>query len=93
MQNKPKRKVAAAHDYTMKRTLKASRGTEIDSRVCADKIGGNQFELVLIAANRAREMVYQHKDKAKFIKGPVEALIEIQEGKIGHDYLYKFAKK
>ena len=93
MQNKPRKKVPAAYDYTLKKTLKASRGTEIDSRVCADKVGGNQFELVIIAANRAREMVYQNKDKAKFIKGPVEALIEIQEGKIGHEYLYKFAKR
>ena len=93
MKNKPRRKTPAEYDYTMKKTLKASRGTEIDTRVCADKVGGNQFELVIIAANRAREMMYQNKDKSKFIKGTVEALIEIQEGKVGHEYLYKFAKK
>lgn len=93
MQNKPRRKTPAAYDYTMKKTLKASRGTEIDTRVCADRVGGSQFELVIIAANRAREMMYQNKDKSKFIKGTVEALIEIQDGLVGHDYLYKFAKR
>ena len=89
MQNKPKRKVAAAYDYTLKKTLKASRGTEIDTRVCADKVGGNQFELVIIAAQRARELAKQNKNSPAYVKGAVEALLEIQEGKIGRDYVYK----
>lgn len=92
MQNKPKRKVAAAYDYTMKKTLKASRGTEIDTRVCADNVGGSQFELVIIAAARARELAKQHRKSEVYVKGAVEALLEIQEGKIGRDYVYKDLK-
>ena len=92
MQNRPKRKVAAAYDYTMKKTLKASRGTEIDSRVCADRVGGNQFELVIIAAQRARELAKKNKNSPTYVKGAVEALLEIQEGLIGRDYVYKDLK-
>ena len=92
MQHKIKRKVAASYDYTLKKTLKASRGTEIDSRVCADKVGGNQFELVIIAAQRARELAKQHRKSDTYVKGAVEALLEIQEGKIGRDYVYKDKK-
>ena len=92
MQNKPKRKVAAAYDYTLKKTLKASRGTEIDTHVCAQNVGGNQFELVIIAAQRARELAKQNKNKPTYVKGAVEALLEIQEGMIGRDYVYKTPK-
>ena len=91
MQNKPKRK-PAAYDYTMKKTLKASRGTEIDTRVCADKVGGSQFELVIIAAARARELAKKHRKSEVYVKGAVEALLEIQEGLVGRDYVYKDSK-
>ena len=77
----------------MKKRLPASRGTEIDTRVCADKVGGSQFNLVLIAAERAREMVRQNKNKAEFVKGTVDALLEIQEGKIGAEYLDKVGRR
>lgn len=91
MQNRPKRKLSA-YDYTMKKTLKASRGTEIDTRVCADKVGGSQFELVIIAAQRARDLAKQNRNSPTYVKGAVEALLEIQEGLIGRDYVYKDKK-
>ena len=77
----------------MKKRIPASRGTEIDMRKCADNVGGSQFNLVLIAAERARELVKQNKNKEDFVKGTVDALLEIQEGKIGAEYLDKVGRK
>ena len=78
-----------ASDYVMRKALTASRGTEVDTRVCAEKVGGSQFELVIIAAQRARDLAKQNRKSETYVKGAVEALLEIQEGKIGRDYIYK----
>lgn len=77
----------------MKKRIPASRGTEIDTRVCADKVGGSQFNLVLIAAERARDLIRQNKNKEVFVKGTVEALLEIQAGSVGTEYLDKVGRK
>lgn len=58
------------------------------------KYGGNKYEMVLAAANRAREI---KRGKAPLVKtqyGPVvTALMEIEQGKIGPDYIKEgFAK-
>ena len=82
-----KRKTPA--DYVMKKALKASRGTEVDTHVCAQQVGGSQFELVIIAAQRARDLARQHRKSDTYVKGVVEALLEIQAGEIGRDYVYK----
>jgi DNA-directed RNA polymerase omega subunit len=68
-----------------------SRGPAIDTHLCVDNVGGNRFNLVLIAAQRAREIVRAHKHSGKTdgVYAPVSALIEIQEGKIGYNYLMK----
>lgn len=68
---------------------KLSRGTSIDTELCVDNIGGNRFNLVLIAATRARELARQHRhaENKGHLNAPVTALLEIQEGKIGADYL------
>ena len=68
---------------------KLSRGTSIDTEKCVSMIGGNRFDLVLIAATRARELARQHRhaETRTQLNSPVTALLEIQEGKIGREYL------
>ena len=54
-------------------------------------VGGNRFDLVLVAATRARELARQHRhaENRTQLNAPVTALLEIQEGKIGREYLKK----
>ena len=67
-----------------------SRGTKIDINKCVEKIG-NRFDLILIATARAREIkrLNKHSNKFEHTHAPVTALLEIQEGKIGNEYLKK----
>lgn len=69
---------------------KTSRGPRLDTNVCAELIG-NKFNLVLIAAVRARELAKAHKnaERTEQLNAPVTALLEVQEGKIGKEYLKK----
>ena len=69
--------------------LTDSRGPEIDTQRCVEQAGGNRFDLVLIATVRARELSRRHKAAGLTtqVNAPVSALLEIQEGKIGPDYL------
>lgn len=71
------------------RKLALSRGSEIDTQLCVKNSGTNIFGLVLIATVRAREIREQHKEseKREHIFPIIPALQEIQEGKIGKDYL------
>jgi DNA-directed RNA polymerase subunit omega len=56
---------------------------------CADNIG-NRFDLVLVAARRAREIQRGHQTKLTTkSKNVVAALEEIQAGLVGREYLYK----
>ena len=69
-----------------------SRGPDIDTDKCVDQVGGNRFNLVLIAANRARELrSRQRESKPEVHSLPcVSALLEIQEGKLDNKrYLMK----
>jgi DNA-directed RNA polymerase subunit K/omega len=66
--------------YVMKRRVD-SRGPLVDTELCTKMVGDARFDLVLIASERLREMRRQHKDSGKYIT-PVEALLEIQEGKV-----------
>ena len=69
-----------------------SRGPSIDNQKCVENIG-NKFDLVLVAAARAREIKRQHRENphATFdqIHTNVTALLEVQEGKVGREYLMK----
>jgi DNA-directed RNA polymerase omega subunit len=71
--------------------LDASRGTQIDTEKCVANIGANRFDLVLIAAARAREIKRRNmsSDRREHIFPTVSALLEIQNGEIGRDYLRK----
>ena len=72
-----------------KMKLTDSRGPEIDTQKCVEQAGGNRFDLVLIATVRARELSRRHKAAGHTtqVNAPVSALLEIQEGKIGREYL------
>lgn len=50
--------------------------------------GGSQYEMVLIAAMRAREIAYQDPAREN-LNASIEALLELQEGHVGRHYLNK----
>lgn len=57
-----------------------SRGPEIDIQKCTRIVGGNKFELVLIAAQRARELRRQNPNERH--NYTVEALMDLQDNKL-----------
>ena len=71
-------------------------GQEIDMDLALANIGGNQFEMILIAATRAREIEATRRiainadTKLKYRNRTVSAALqEVEEGKVGRDYLAK----
>jgi DNA-directed RNA polymerase omega subunit len=66
-----------------------SRGPSLNIDRCVENVGGNRFNLVLIATVRAREIRRQHStsDKREHVHSTVTALLDVQEGKIGREYL------
>ena len=66
-----------------------SRSGDIDTERCVEQAGGGRYDLVLIAAQRLRELKRQHREDGKYIT-PIDALKEIQEGHVSLiDYLAK----
>ena len=68
-----------------------SRGPEIDTEKCVENVGGNRFDLVLIASARARELSRRHKaaELETQMNAPVGALLDVQSGVVGREYLKK----
>jgi DNA-directed RNA polymerase omega subunit len=68
--------------------IKLSRGPSVDTDLCVE-MAGNRFDLVIMAAARVRELSRQHKhsEGREHLYPIVTALKEIQEGKIGREYL------
>jgi len=68
----------------LRKPLDLSRGPSIDTDECVKHAGGNRFDLVLVASERAREIRRQNKesDKREHIHSIVTALQEIQAGTI-----------
>ena len=66
----------------------ASRGTTLNNDLCVENVG-NRFDLVIVAAIRAKELARQHRhsEQTTQLNAPVTALLEIQEGKIDREYL------
>ena len=61
----------------------------LDTEKCVSNIG-NRFELVLVAAARARELRRGHRPLVNTPNGNVvTALQEIEAGLVGRDYLRK----
>lgn len=73
----------------MSKPIGLSRGTSIDTQKCVENVGGNRFNLVLIAAARAREIKRQHResDKREHVYSNITALEDIESGKVGIEYL------
>lgn len=72
-------------------TKVVTRGTQLDMEKIVKNVGGNRFELILAAANRAREIRYKNLESDQFqhVHPIVTALIDIQEGNVGREYLFK----
>ena len=71
-------------------------GTEIDIDRALVNAGGNRFELILIAATRAREIestrriAQNNNSSLKYRNRTISAALqEVEEGKIGREYLNK----
>ena len=71
-------------------------GTELDVDKALANVGGNRFEMILIAATRAREIestrrIAQHtNNQTKYRNRSISAALqEVEEGKVGREYLYK----
>jgi DNA-directed RNA polymerase subunit omega len=65
----------------------------ITSQAAVEAVG-NRYDLVLIASLRARELKRGHAPLVSKVTGPnVTAIREIEQGKIGREYLAKLAKK
>ena len=63
-----------------------SRGPEIDTQKCVRMVNDNKFVLVLVAAQKARELRRHNHDD----HGCVSALLEIQNGRVDtQEYLNK----
>tara|TARA_R110000822_G_C15200394_1_gene482319 strand:+ start:301 stop:534 length:234 start_codon:yes stop_codon:yes gene_type:complete len=70
---------------------KLSRGPSIDTEKCVELAGGNRFNLILIAAARAREIARKHKfdERQDCPHSTVSALLDVQSGAVGVEYLLK----
>ena len=68
----------------IRKPLDLSRGPGINTELCTEMAGGNRFNLVLVASERAREIRRQNKDsdKREHVHSIVTALEEIQRGEI-----------
>lgn len=65
----------------------------ITSQTAVEQVG-NRFDLVLIASLRARELKHGHRPLVDSKYGPnITAIKEIEEGKIGRDYLKKLRRQ
>ena len=69
---------------------------DIDVQQCVDNIGGSRFELILIAATRAREIasarIIAQRNNPELtypVRIVTAALDEVAHGKIGREYLSK----
>ena len=67
-----------------------SRGPEIDMEQCVRQAGGGRYDMVLIGAQRLRELKRVHREDTSRYVTCVDALLEIQTGQVSLvDYLAK----
>ena len=67
-----------------------SRGPSIDMEQCVRQAGGGRYDLVLIGAQRLRELKRKHRETPTRYVTCVDALIDVQAGLVGlEDYLAK----
>jgi DNA-directed RNA polymerase subunit K/omega len=80
-------------NYMLNKITK-SRGPDLDTNKCVKMVGGSKFDLILIAAARARELAQIHRagDDVASLHAPVTALLDVQKGLVGREYLLKVRK-
>ena len=67
-----------------------SRGPKIDMEQCVRQAGGGRYDMVLIGAQRLRELKRVHREDTSRYVTCVDALVEIQTGQVSLvDYLAK----
>lgn len=68
-----------------------SRHEHLNVEQCVKNSGGNKFDLIIMAAQRAREIKAgnSHSTKMEHHHGVLTALLEIQGGKVDQDYYKK----
>ncbi len=73
------------------KTLHNSRGPEVDVEQCVESAGGNRFNMILMAAARSREIrkKFLGSERPEHQFPNVTSLLDIQNGKVGKEYLYK----
>ena len=61
-----------------------SRGPDLDTEKCVRNVNGYKYDLILIAAQRARELKRQNKGSQKYEHNftVVTALLDIQAGNV-----------
>ena len=61
----------------------------MDIEKCTENAGGNRFEMVVMAAIRAREISKAHRSAGRtdHINSTMNALFDFQDGKIDREYL------
>lgn len=66
-----------------------SRTAIIDTEKCVRQSGGGRYDLILVAAQRLRELKRLHREDNKYVTC-IDALFEIQSGQVNlADYLAK----
>lgn len=78
----------------MQSKITRSRGPSLNTDICTENIG-NKFDVVLIGAARARELIAEHRksEDKNSIHPVMTSLLEIQNGTIGREYLMKVRSK
>ena len=71
------------------KALVDSRSSQIDLEKCVEMAGGSRYDMIIAVSNRLRELKRRARETAVYVT-PVDALLEMQEGKIDmHQYLAK----
>jgi DNA-directed RNA polymerase subunit K/omega len=70
-----------------------SRTLQLDTEKCVRQVGNYRYDLILIAAERLRELKRQNKGSTRYYTS-VDALLDIQEGLVDPvEYLAKVDTK
>jgi DNA-directed RNA polymerase subunit K/omega len=70
-----------------------SRTLQLDTEKCVRQVGNYRYDLILIAAERLRELKRQNKHSTRYYTS-VDALLDIQEGLVDPvEYLAKVDTK
>ena len=63
------------------KALVDSRSTQIDLEKCVEMAGGSRYDMIIAVSQRLRELKRRARETGAYVT-PVDALLEMQEGKI-----------